>query len=239
MLGVRKILARLREDVVALVYPPQCLLCLDFEVATYNRFLCENCWLRTLAEPIPPLRNWKLDHPSATVSEHCDFDLAAWQYQGAMAMLIPAMKYREHPSFAKMLGAPAAERLREPLDFILPSQPVLIPVPLHLRRQRERGFNQSTLIAAALAQHLHLEMWSDAVRRVRFTDTQASLNAIERMNNVADAFAAKPGLALQGRAVLLVDDVITTGATISACARVAKEAGATHVGAVALARVGR
>jgi len=238
MLGAMKILARLREDVVALVYPPQCLLCLGFEVATHCRFLCENCWQHVQAEPIPPPRNWRVTPPTAIFAEDCEFDFAAWPYRGAMSVLIPTMKYRDHPSFAKIFAALAALRMREQLALVLPASPVLIPVPLHPRRLRERGFNQSLLLAQVFAKLWNLETWPRAIRRVKFTDSQASLSALERKHNVTDAFASARDAVLHGRTVILVDDVITTGATISACARVAKQAGATRVVAIALSRSG-
>lgn len=236
MAGVRKILARLGEDLVALFYPPQCLWCCKFEVAEGRRFLCERCWQRVHEETLPPLRNWKLSPPTLSFAEHCAFDAAAWQYHGSMSALIPTMKYRDHPSFAKIFGAIAAQRVRTQLNDVLAANPVLIPVPLHSVRQRERGFNQSELIARTLARHWNLEVMTRGLRRTKFTDSQAKLSGAQRRQNLTDAFAPSRGLHFEGRAVLLVDDVITTGATVSACSRVLKEAGAESVGAVALAR---
>lgn len=238
MLGVAKLLARLCDDIVALVYPPQCGLCLTPAVARSCRFVCEKCWHGLHTATLPPLRDWKVEPPSSTLTEYCDFDLAAWQYRGAMSVLIPTMKYREHPSIANIFGAIAAQRMRERLDSVLVSTPVLIPVPLHPLRQRERGFNQSVLIAKSIATQWRLQTWPHAIRRARFTDSQAKLSVAERLINVTEAFAPGREIDLRGRTVLLVDDVITTGATISACARVAKEMGATSVGAIALARGG-
>jgi ComF family protein len=239
MLGARKIWARLREDVVALVYPPQCSLCFGVEIGKHCRFLCDPCWQRVQDEPLPPIH---LPHAGPLVSTppaHCDFELAAWQYRGSMEMLIPQMKYQNaHPSLAKIFGALAAERMRAQLQRYFTPQTVLAPVPLHPVRQRERGFNQSELIARAFAAQWRFEVRPRALLRTRYTEQQARLSEPERLRNVKDAFAAASGASFEARSVILVDDVITTGATISACARVVKEAGATSVGAVALARVG-
>ncbi len=239
MLGVRKILARLREDVVALVYPPQCLLCFGVEVGEHCRFLCDPCWLLVQNEPVPPLRLAHADPFVSTPLACCDFDLAAWHYVGSMDMLIPQMKYHNaHPSFAKFFGELAAHRVHTLLKPYLSPQTVLVPVPLHPTRQRERGFNQSELIAQTLAAQWRLETWPGALRRTRYTEQQVRLSQVERLRNVKEAFAARGGVKFEARTVILVDDVITTGATISACAHIVKGLGAARVGAIALARVG-
>ncbi|MEK7729105.1 MAG: ComF family protein [candidate division KSB1 bacterium] len=231
MSGVRKFLARLREDVVALIYPPQCLLCFDVEVSEPVRFLCEPCWLRMQNDFLPAVRDSKL--------AFCDFDLAAWHYRGAMDVLIPQMKYQNtHPSFAKIFGELAAQRTHGLLRPYLSARSILVPVPLHPVRERERGFNQSELIARSMAAQWGLELWPRALRRTRYTQQQAKLSLEDRLRNVEQAFAPRRSVSFEGRAVILVDDVITTGATISACAGVIKEAGATSVGAIALARGG-
>jgi len=116
---------------------------------------------------------------------------------------------------------------------VLADADVVVPVPLHRSRLRERGFNQ----AADLARHLGLPTVS-AVRRVRATATQTSLPGAQRHRNVRAAFAPARRIdRVRGRRVLLVDDVSTTGATLEACARVLKEAGAGEVLALTAARV--
>lgn len=234
--GVRRTLARLGEDLVALFYPPQCLWCCKFEAIVSGRFLCESCWQRVHDEDVPALRDWSVNPPTSDLAEHCAFDTAAWHYHGAMSVLLPAMKYRDHPSFASIFGEIAAQRMRAQLDFILSSEPVLVPVPLHPVRQRERGFNQSVLIAQTLKRIWNLMVLPRALRRVKYTEAQARLSGVLRRQNLTDAFAPGRGAKLNNRAVILVDDVITTGATISACARIIKAAGAEYVGALALAR---
>lgn len=235
--GVGKILARLGEDLVALFYPPQCLLCCRFEAAESRRFLCANCWQRVYEEEAPALRDWRIHPPTSSGAGHCAFDLAAWRYHGAMSVVIPAMKYRDHPSFAKIFGEIAAHRLRPHLESLRAAAPVLVPVPLHPVRRRERGFNQSELLAQTFAKHWNVECRPRALRRVKYTEAQVRLDGAQRLQNVSNAFAPARALNLEARTVILIDDVITTGATISACARVLIAAGAGRVGAAALARV--
>lgn len=112
------------------------------------------------------------------------------------------------------------------------------PVPLHPRRWRERGYNQAELLARALARRLELPCFPDALRRLRYTGTQTRLDASRRLVNLKDAFAPRSLVApwLQDRSLLLVDDVMTTGATVSDAARALKSAGAGAVRVVTVAR---
>jgi ComF family protein len=121
-------------------------------------------------------------------------------------------------------------RLAFPRDVNL-SSAVLVPVPLSPRRQRERGYNQSFLLATAVAQHLGACVLDHVLIRTRETPTQTRLTPAQRLTNVADAFRVDPvQLARRGAAaVVLVDDVITTGATLNACAHALREAGVGQV----------
>jgi ComF family protein len=122
--------------------------------------------------------------------------------------------------------------MRRAAGGLLNGVEIVVPVPLHWRRRRRRGFNQ----AEALARNLGLPC-RNALRRRRSTPSQTDLPAAERQRNVRDAFALRRGAEVNGRIVLIVDDVATTGATIEACARVLRAAGAQEVRALTAARV--
>jgi ComF family protein len=109
---------------------------------------------------------------------------------------------------------------------------------LHWRRRLWRGFNQAELLAKPLADRLSVPM-AAALERRRHTDTQASLSPSERRSNVAGAFALRRGVEVRGKRILLVDDVLTTGATVGSAAAVLRRAGASHVAVLTLARVDR
>jgi ComF family protein len=111
----------------------------------------------------------------------------------------------------------------------------VVAVPLHPHRQRQRGYNQSALLAGELAAALELPLWDGILRRVKATVPQVDLDVEERKINVQDAFRCQPG-SLAGRSVLLVDDVCTTGATLASACQALKEAGASSVLAYTLAR---
>lgn len=120
----------------------------------------------------------------------------------------------------------------EPIDFC-------VPVPLNRWRLWRRGFNQAELLARRVACLLAVPCRSKILRRIRRTESQAGLSNQQRRSNVGGAFAVMRGAALRGTRILLVDDVMTTGATLDACARVLKRAGVEHVGAVTIARAKR
>ena len=154
---------------------------------------------------------------------------AIGSYEGALRAIVHALKYEGRRSLAR----PLADLMRERGAEVLAGSDCLVPVPLHPARRRARGFNQ----ALDLARHLGRPV-RKALRRVRATPTQTGLPAAQRHRNVRDAFAMAPGTpSLSGATVVLVDDVSTTGATLEACARVLKAAGAREVRALIAARV--
>lgn len=137
------------------------------------------------------------------------------------------------PVYAAWMALSAAD--------ILPAADLIVPVPLHYRRLASRGFNQSGWLAAALSQRTGKPFAADALVRRRPTPTQGGLTARERRRNVRGAFAVRPSRAdrIEGAHVLLVDDVYTTGATLSACTRALKKGKAASVSVLVLARVVR
>ncbi len=114
---------------------------------------------------------------------------------------------------------------------------VMVPVPIHPTRKRERGYNQAAEIALDASAYLGLPVLKDALRRVRATLSQTRLNRLERGKNLDNAFVCGDPDAVRGKRVLVVDDVYTTGATVGRCAELLLLAGAASVGVLALARV--
>jgi ComF family protein len=156
-------------------------------------------------------------------------------YENTLRELIHLFKYGRVRPLSGRLGELIASAIPRDQAF-----DVVVPVPLHWRRRIERGFNQSELLARAVARRYGLRT-VNAVRRKRSTAAQAGLSNTRRRSNVAGAFvvAGKGKAAVEGRRVLLVDDVMTTGATLAACAAALKRAGARYVAVLTLARVDR
>ncbi len=115
---------------------------------------------------------------------------------------------------------------------------VIVPVPLHWRKQWHRGYNQAELLAREVSQRRRIPLLK-ALRRVKATVNQSGLTSAARRSNIAGAFQPRAGIDLQGKRVLLIDDVFTTGATAGACARALKKAGAGNVALLTLARADR
>ncbi len=155
---------------------------------------------------------------------------ALGSYQGPLAAAIRRLKYTPCPALARPLGVALADVV--PRAVPEPGT-VLVPVPLHPRRLAERGFNQSALVARALAGHLGLGSQPRLLRRVRETAQQAELDRRARATNVSDAFMLS---ARAPRSAILIDDVVTTGATVSACVRVLVAQGTRVIAIIALAR---
>ena len=155
-------------------------------------------------------------------------------YEGTLRGLIHLYKYRRIQTLSQPLAEflAAALPLDERFDFVT-------AVPLHWRKKWQRGFNQSELLARAIARRRGIPM-VHALARARFTKTQAGLSNTERRKNVAAAFRSRRAAeTLAGKRVLLIDDVMTTGSTAAACARALKQAGAARVVLATIARVDR
>jgi ComF family protein len=165
------------------------------------------------------------------VSSVIDRAQAIGPHEDVLRSIVHSLKYDGRRSLATPLGALILERCR----WVLEGADIVVPVPLHPARRRERGFNQ----ALDLARALELPV-ARSIRRVRATESQTGLSADERHRNIRGAFAASRARwrvsKVHGRVVVLVDDVSTTGATLEECARVVRAMGAREVRAVTAAR---
>lgn len=154
-------------------------------------------------------------------------------YEGTLRSLIHLFKYSGM--------RPLAAQLSRLMDRALPIDErydLIVPVPLHWQRRWKRGFNQSELLAREISRHRRIPI-VDALQRSKSTAAQAALTSAARRRNMAGAFRPRPQVDLSGKRVLLIDDVLTTGATASACARALKKAGASGVSLLTLARADR
>lgn len=196
------------------IVPPVCVRCGDpFELPTAHNMLCAPC----LANP--PL--WQR---ARTV----------WHYEGPSRSALLGFKYADRIEFDRLF-APLLARAAACV-FDDPSA-TLIPVPLHWTRLIWRGYNQAALLAGALHRQTGLPVDNHALVRVRRTVPQQGLDQRARLSNTKGAFALRQKNHLQGRKVILVDDIVTTGATVSACVSALLKGGVAQVDVVSMARV--
>ena len=163
-----------------------------------------------------------------------DQAVTVWDFSHELENLIHQVKYQNRRRLGLFLGRLAGRFVRNALPR--PDSALVVPVPLHGTRQRERGYNQSAWIGQGLSGSTGIPFSAKGLARVKHTRTQTELAAGEREKNVANAFSVRNRGAIEGKTVVLVDDVITTGATLNACAKALKAAGAARVTGFALAR---
>jgi ComF family protein len=155
-------------------------------------------------------------------------------FDGPVREMIHRFKYDKRVHLARPLGLLAAVQLAPFARMTAPD--LIIPVPLHVKRLRQRGFNQSVLLGNVLAREWRVPLCRSNLRRIRWTDPQIGLSAEERVSNVRGAFAVTNPALVKGKRVILLDDVYTTGSTVAECARALNKAGAKAVTVVTVAR---
>lgn len=160
--------------------------------------------------------------------------LSIWEYSDRVQDLIHELKYYGRSVLGKKMGQALVELLAEHEDFA--AADYLIPVPLHRRKLRERGYNQSLILAQAVGRVSGIPLLDQVLKRVRYTRPQAQLNSEQRAKNVLNAFSVRRGIHLPDKTVILVDDVLTTGNTLNECARACRSVGVKHVFALTVAR---
>ncbi len=207
------------------IFPPHCVLC-GAHLARHEVVVCCDCWLR-----LPLCRTPLIEYQDGNAFNgqrcHLGTSVAVWGYSEEVEQVIHLFKYGGYSCLARPLGLAMAGVLVS--AGLACKADVLAPIPLHPARRRERGYNQSELLARQIGKVTGLPVAARLLHRTRYTKPQAQLGAAERAKNVAGAFAASSPALAQNRSIVLVDDVLTTGATANECARVLKEAGAAQV----------
>ena len=234
IINLSKAISRARDSFLDLLFPRRCVAC-----DRLGEFICPECesGMPVIGAPRCHRCGNPGSSPCLCIAEGTriwplDGMRSAFLFESPVREAVLALKYANLRSVGRALSGYAAEMLtKDNLYF-----DVLVPVPLHGRRLRQRGYNQSQIIAGHLGKELGIEVESRLLRRITHAGPQArAATADERRANVARAFQCGPG-SLEGRKIALIDDVTTTGATLRACASALKRAGAGEVWGVTVAR---
>ncbi len=239
-------LRRLVGGLVDVLYPKTCLACKKkITVSSIDNLVCRQCWGK-IKKNLPPFccrcgRHLEIDNSLKNICRPClkeplHFDRAFSPciYEGTIKELIQAFKYKNKDYLGPTLSRLMADFIKEyelPMDIF----DFIVPIPLHKARLREREFNQAQILSDYIAREFHKKTLNDNLSRHRPTRTQTELETEERLLNVRESFSLKDKSAIRGKNILLVDDVLTTGATVSEATRVLKEAGAQIVFVLTLA----
>ncbi|MDP3732847.1 MAG: ComF family protein [Candidatus Omnitrophota bacterium] len=238
---LRKILNVLTD----ILYPKACLVCKRHlkAIACVDNLVCTQCWAKIKRNSPPFCRccGRHLEKPVKNICPACirkqlHFDRAfsPCAYEGVLKELIHTFKYQGKDYLGTTLTRLMTEFIEEynlPMDLL----DLVIPVPLHKTRLREREFNQAQILSNHIACRFGKKVSHDNLRRLRLTKTQTELEIGERLLNVKGSFAATKKEDIKGKNILLVDDVLTTGATCSEAAYALKDAGANIVFVLTLA----
>jgi competence protein ComFC len=237
---------RFIDNLLDIIYPKICLACKDrLNASSIDGLVCRQCWQK-IKRNVPPFchscgRSLGRENLTKNICPAClkiklHFDRAfsPCVYEGVLKELIHAFKYNHKEHLGHTLSRLMSDFIKEfnlPMDFI----DLIIPVPLHTTRMREREFNQAEVLGIHIAKEFNKPMAPCALRRNRYTKTQTDLDIDERVLNVKDSFSINKPRDLRDKNILLVDDVLTTGATASEAAVALKQSGANVVFVLTLA----
>lgn len=230
---IQRFIGSVARSIIDVVVPPTCLFCQTL-LSTNERHLCTHCWQSIPA--LTPSHSLFRDTRAKLLEEGAVSDLVScfvFEKSGAVQALAHALKYDGFTTVGVVLG----EKLGQVMNERGVKGDLLIPVPLYSIKRRERGFNQAERIAAGISRVTGIPLMTGALRRTRHTQTQTKLGLEERKRNVEGAFEVEERLRprISGAICVLVDDVITTGATISSSGMALLGAGAASVLAVSAA----
>jgi ComF family protein len=231
--NIAPFLHRVSNPLIEFLYPPSCLICHQ-PPNDVNQKICTSCW--NSIQPLSQNHPLYLETRQKLLRDRYIHDLVScfvFEKDGSFQHIAHALKYQEFKSIGTELGKRIGNVMKE-WDI---EADVIIPVPLHKQRYRERGYNQAEYIAHGIASVINKSVCNSILQRKRYTQTQTKLSAEERRRNMQDAFEVSDHSKsiINGKACLLVDDVITTGATTNACAKELSAAGAAKIVAASAA----
>lgn len=200
---------------------------------SFEEIVCDYCFSRLKLTPESLIKT-EYENKFAIKNFIKDFHpIFVFESGNEIQHLIHSLKYNKQFRIGIYLGEIIANQINQ--KFIDWNIELIIPIPLHQLKKAERGYNQSEFIAKGLSERTKIPYSRKVIHRKKFTETQTHLSALERQQNVKDAFKVVNKKLIEGKNILLVDDVITTGATISECAKVLLREGAKNIFATSVA----
>lgn len=215
------------------IYPPCCVLCESARIDGFNQ-VCANCWGKLPRATDTALENLWLTREQDQSIFISHFH-AFFEFNENIQAIIHEMKYNGRTRIARELILVLENDIRDFFNRFTNIE-AIIPIPLHDKKIHERGYNQSELLTTEIARIVSLPVLINAVVRIKNTQSQTKLDAQDRLKNMDNAFSIHNNLEIQGKMILLVDDLITTGSTINECAKVLIKGGAKEVAALTIAR---
>ncbi len=226
--------SRYLNDFATLFFPQTCAGC-DAPLVNGEKLICTSCWYH-LPDTHAHADDQNCGARLLWGRVHVEAIASYWYFREASRVkrIIHHLKYRNCPEIGTVIGLRYGMVLAGTKPFN--EAEIIVPVPLHPKKLRTRGYNQSAFFANGLARAMQLPVAEDGIARRRATESQTHKNRYERYENMLETFEANNIGAIAGRHVLLVDDVLTTGATLEACASTLLENGAAKVSAVTIAK---
>ena len=207
------------DKILDIIYPKQCIIC----GKTYTDIICDKCYYKNIFPIVK--KQWRIKR----YSNKCfDEHLYIFEYKDEIRKKIIDYKFNDKVylrDFFVKIFIKNKKMCRK-----IKKYDIIIPVPIHKKRERERGYNQSELIAYKIAEKFQgLKLLTDTLVKNKYTKPQSSLDKIQRQNNVKDVYSIKNKEKILNKRIILFDDVYTTGATVNECSRLLKENGAKEI----------
>lgn len=224
------------EEFMDIIYPPRCPVCGEVKKEK-SRLTCSGCLKKLVWIQEPQckkcgkmLAGGKQEYcfDCSKTQYHFESGYPLWNYDDIMRKSIADFKYGGRREYGEFYGEALVQRYGN--KFLALKVDAIVPVPVHYTKRRERGYNQTEIVADILGKRLEIPVWKDWLIRIRKTMPQKELNQLERLKNLEEAFAIKKQYYLQDDVkILLLDDIYTSGSTVEACTNVLLKAGVKKV----------
>jgi len=215
--------------IIKLLFPPKCIFCNEILDSNSSIDICSKCFSKI---PFTDESTQKLKKAS-TYEDGCDYMVCVCRYSGIIKSSLIHFKFFNKSSYYRTFAALLADRLKKMTN--IREFDIIMSVPLYRKRECERGYNQSLLLSRELSRLTGVPDKSGFLERVRHTKSQSLLGRGERYHNVKNAFRVRNTAGVDGKTILLVDDITTTGHTLDECGRILKQAGAKIVAGAVIA----